>query len=229
MTDHHHSPDQHDHKHTDGHPHRHPNQPDEEDGHLTEFRLMEIALREILIEKQVIAQHELHDIYQKMDHRGPHNGARMIARAWSDPSYLDLVRRDATEAAKSIGLEPTWLNLIVVENEPRIHNVVVCTLCSCYPWPLLGLPPDWYKSRAYRSDIVRKPREILKGFGTNLPDDVEVRVHDSSADMRYLVMPMRPNGTEDWTEEHLARLITRDSMIGVTTALDPADVPPDNG
>ncbi len=205
------------HDHTHHHPH--PNQPDEEDGPFTEYRLLEIALRELLIEKDVITQAELHKTYRMMDDRGPHNGARMVAKAWSDPAYLDLMRRDATAAAKSIGLEPTWLNLIALENTDAVHNVVVCTLCSCYPWPLLGLPPDWYKSRAYRSDVVQNPRKILAEFGTTLPETVEVRVHDSSADMRYLVVPKRPEGTEGWSEEELAELVTRDSMIGVVPAL----------
>ncbi|MEP3674779.1 nitrile hydratase subunit alpha [Sulfitobacter sp.] len=206
------------------HHHPHPNQPDEEDGPFTEYRLLEVALRELLIEKDVITQAELHKTYQMMDDRGPHNGARMVAKAWSDPSYLDLMRRDATAAAKSIGLEPTWLNLIALENTNAVHNVVVCTLCSCYPWPLLGLPPDWYKSRAYRSDVVQNPRKVLAEFGTTLPDTVEVRVHDSSADMRYLVVPKRPVGTEGWPEEELAKLVTRDSMIGVVPALAPEDL-----
>jgi len=210
------------HDHTHHHPH--PNQPDEEDGPFTEYRLLEVALRELLIEKDVITQAELHRTYQMMDDRGPHNGARMVAKAWSDPSYLGLMRRDATAAAKSIGLEPTWLNLIALENTDAVHNVVVCTLCSCYPWPLLGLPPDWYKSRAYRSDVVQNPRKVLAEFGTTLPDTVEVRVHDSSADMRYLVVPKRPVGTEGWPEEELAKLVTRDSMIGVVPALAPEDL-----
>ncbi|MEP3441016.1 MAG: nitrile hydratase subunit alpha [Sulfitobacter sp.] len=210
------------HDHTHHHPH--PNQPDEEDGPFTEYRLLEVALRGLLIEKDVITQAELHRTYQMMDDRGPHNGARMVAKAWSDPSYLDLMRRDATAAAKSIGLEPTWLNLIALENTDAVHNVVVCTLCSCYPWPLLGLPPDWYKSRAYRSDVVQNPRKVLAEFGTTLPDTVEVRVHDSSADMRYLVVPNRPVGTEGWPEEELAKLVTRDSMIGVVPALAPEDL-----
>ena len=205
------------------HHHSHPNQPDEEDGPFTEYRLLEVALRELLIEKEVITQAELHKTYQMMDDRGPHNGARMVAKAWSDPVYLELMRRDATEAAKSIGLEPTWLNLIALENTDAVHNVVVCTLCSCYPWPLLGLPPDWYKSRAYRSDVVQNPRKVLAEFGTTLPETVEVRVHDSSADMRYLVVPKRPEGTEGWSEEELAELVTRDSMIGVVPALATED------
>ncbi len=206
------------------HDHTHPNQPDEEDGPFTEYRLLEVALRELLIEKDVITQAELHKTYRMMDDRGPHNGARMVAKAWSDPAYLDLMRRDATAAAKSIGLEPTWLNLIALENTDAVHNVVVCTLCSCYPWPLLGLPPDWYKSRAYRSDVVQNPRKVLAEFGTTLPETVEVRVHDSSADMRYLVVPKRPERTEGWSEEQLAELVTRDSMIGVVPALAKEDL-----
>ena len=214
----------HDHHHPHGsepHDHKHPDQPDEEDVPTSYYRVVEIALRELLISHSVIDEPELRAIHEKMDQRGPHNGARMIARAWSDEGYLERVRGNATEAAKELGLEPTWLNLIVLENTPDVHNVVVCTLCSCYPWPLLGLPPDWYKSRAYRSDIVTKPREILKRFGTSLPENTSVRVHDSSADMRYLVMPMRPANTEGWDEEALAQLVTRDSMIGVTAALPP--------
>lgn len=203
------------------HHHPHPDQPDEEDGPLNEYRLMEIALRELLIEKNVISQTELNQLYLKMDERGPQAGAAMIAKAWCDPHYRGLMRRDATQAAREIGLDPTWLNLIAVENTPALHNVVVCTLCSCYPWPLLGLPPDWYKSRSYRANVVRTPRDVLREFGTVLPDAVEVRVHDSSADMRYLVMPMRPDNTDGWDEAALAKLITRDSMIGVTQALAP--------
>ncbi|MEM7442136.1 MAG: nitrile hydratase subunit alpha [Pseudomonadota bacterium] len=209
---------------SDHHHHPHPNQPDEEDAPRTRFQVMEVALRELLIEKGIISLSEMRAVQENMDRRGPHNGARMVARAWSDPAYLDRVRENATEAAKELGLEPTWLKLIVLENTPRLHNLVVCTLCSCYPWPLLGLPPDWYKSRSYRSQAVDRPRELLKTFGTHIADDVEVRVHDSSADMRYLVMPVRPKGTDGWSEEQLAKLVTRDSMIGVTDALSPADL-----
>ena len=185
---------------------------------------MEIALRELLLEKAVITGDELRAVQEKMDRRGPHNGARMIARAWSDPAYRERLGKDATAAATELGLEPTWLKLIVLENTPKLHNLVVCTLCSCYPWPLLGLPPDWYKSRAYRSQAVDRPRELLAQFGTHLADDVEVRVHDSSADMRYLVMPVRPDGTDGWNEDQLAELVSRDSMIGVTTALVPSEI-----
>lgn len=216
-----HDHDHHDHGDHD-HDHAHaPPQPDEEDTPTTHHQLMEIALRELLVEKGVVGESELREVHEQMDRRGPHNGARMIARAWTDQSFLELMRTDATEAARQLGLEPTWLNLIVLENTPDVHNLVVCTLCSCYPWPLLGLPPDWYKSRAYRSDAVNKPRELLTRFGTTIADDVEVRVHDSSADMRYLVMPMRPTSTEGWTEDELTEIVTRDSMIGVTVPVNP--------
>lgn len=192
---------------------------DEDDRSLSDYQVLEIALRELLINKGVVTAAELRALHEKMDQRGPLNGARMVARAWCDADYLQLLRDDASAAARSLGLEPTWLNLIAVENTPETHNLVVCTLCSCYPWPLLGLPPDWYKSRTYRSDAVRRPREVLRQFGTVLPAEVEIRVHDSTADMRYLVIPMRPAGTEAWSQESLAGLVTRDSMIGVTQAL----------
>jgi len=215
------------HEHDDNlghdHEHRHPDQPDEEDTLHSYYQFLEIALRELLIEKRVIRQSELVDVHAMMDRRGPHNGARMIAKGWTDLDYLALMRKDATVAAQELGLEPTWLNLIVVENTLNQHNLVVCTLCSCYPWPLLGLPPDWYKSRAYRSDAVKRPRSLLRQFGTDLANDVSLRVHDSSADMRYLVMPMRPAETDGWSEEELARLVTRDSMIGVRVALTPQE------
>lgn len=206
------------------HHHEHPDQPDEEDQLTGYYQFMEIALRELLTENGTITEAELIDVHEMMDRRGPHNGARMVAKGWVDPDYRARLRRNATEAAKELGLEPTWLNLIVLENTKSLHNLVVCTLCSCYPWPLLGLPPDWYKSRAYRSDAVSRPRALLRQFGTELPDDVEVRVHDSSADMRYLVMPRRPDGTDGWSEEELARLVTRDSMIGVRPALEPHEL-----
>lgn len=165
-----HDHDDHDHDDHDHDDHDHaPPQPDEEDTPLTHFQLMEIALRELLVEKEVVSEAELRGIHEQMDRRGPHNGARMIARAWTDPGFRELIRTDATEAARQLGLEPTWLHLIVLENTPTLHNLVVCTLCSCYPWPLLGLPPDWYKSRAYRSDAVDKPASCSPGSAPPLP------------------------------------------------------------
>jgi nitrile hydratase subunit alpha len=156
-----------------------------------------------------------------MDARTPARGAKMVARAWVDPAYKARMLADGSAAAEEVGLEVGPLKLVVVENTPQVHNLIVCTLCSCYPRMLLGLPPDWYKSRPYRSRAVSEPRKVLAEFGTHVPDDVDVRVHDSTADMRYLVLPLRPAGTADWPEEKLAELATRDSMVGVAFARAP--------
>ena len=142
----------------------------------------------------------------------------MVARAWLDLAYKQRMLANGSKAAEEIGLDVGPLKLVVVENTSSVHNVIVCTLCSCYPRMLLGLPPDWYKSRNYRSRMVREPRAVLAEFGTVIPPDVAIRVHDSTADMRYLVVPKRPTGTENWSEAELARLVTRDSMIGVALA-----------
>jgi nitrile hydratase subunit alpha len=147
---------------------------------------------------------------------GPMNGAKVVARAWTDPAYKDRLRSDGTAAIKELGFEgPEGDHIVVVENTPTVHNLVVCTLCSCYPWPILGLPPKWYKAPPYRARAVREPRKLLAEMGTIVPDDVEIRVWDSSAEARYLVLPMRPAGTDDLSEEELAGLVTRDAMIGV--------------
>jgi nitrile hydratase len=138
-----------------------------------------------------------------------------VARAWRDPEYRRRMLSDGSQAAREVGLDVGPLKLVVVENTPSVHNVIVCTLCSCYPRMLLGLPPDWYKSRNYRSRVVREPRAVLGEFGTEIPSDVQIRVHDSTADMRYLVLPRRPEGTDALSEADLAKLVTRDSMIGV--------------
>jgi len=147
---------------------------------------------------------------------GPLNGAKVVARAWVDPSYKERLLEDGTAAIAELGFGGAeGDHMVVVENTPEVHNLVVCTLCSCYPWPVLGLPPAWYKAPAYRSRAVREPRGLLTELGSPLPDDVEVRVWDSSAEVRYLVLPERPTGTDDLTEEQLAARVTRDSMIGV--------------
>ena len=156
-----------------------------------------------------------------MEGRNPGRGARMIARAWVDPAYKQRLLTNANEAAAELGFEAGAFRILVMENTPAVHNLIVCTLCSCYPRTLLGLPPAWYKSLPYRSRAVREPRAVLREFGTVLPDGVEVRVHDSTADMRYMVMPMRPAGTEGWGEDALAELVTRDSLIGVALAAEP--------
>ena len=195
--------------------HGHPARSDLDDT-LTHYRAMEIALRELLIDKGVLTADEIRKRVEDMDNRSPVQGARVVARAWVDPEYKSLLLSDGGEACVVAGLDRGPYKLVVVENTPETHNVIVCTLCSCYPRWLLGLPPDWYKSRAYRSRVVREPRAVLREFGTEVPDEVSVRVHDSTADMRYLVLPRRPQGTEGWDEERLAQLVTRDAMIGVS-------------
>jgi nitrile hydratase len=209
----------HDHDHTQDHAHVHrsPPRPDQDDT-LTYYRAMEAAVRELLIDKGVFTAEDVRRQVENMDGRNAGRGAKMVARAWLDPAYKQRMLASGSEAAEEIGLDVGPLKLVVVENTPTVHNVIVCTLCSCYPRMLLGLPPDWYKSRNYRSRVVREPRTVLAEFGTVIPEDVLIRVHDSTADMRYLVAPRRPKGTENWSEAELARLVTRDSMIGVALA-----------
>jgi len=196
-----------------GHTHGAP-RPDQDDT-ITYYRAMEIAVRELLIDKGILTAGDVRRQVESMDARGPRGGAAMVARAWLDPSFKQRMLEDGSAAAREIGLEIGPLKLIVVENTPEVHNVIVCTLCSCYPRMLLGLPPDWYKSRNYRSRTVREPRAVLAEFGTEIPAEMRICVHDSTADMRYLVLPMRPQGTEHLTEAELIDLVTRDSMIGV--------------
>jgi nitrile hydratase len=208
--------DHHTHDHGDhAHGHRHPHQPDHDDT-LTYPRKLEIAVRELLIAKGVITADEVRKVVEDIESRTPEGGARVVAKAWTDAKFKEELLRDATTACTALGFDMALydVKLTVVENTPEVHNLVVCTLCSCYPRMLLGLPPAWYKSRAYRSRAVREPRAVLREFGLELPDTVAVRVHDSTADLRYLVLPMRPPGTEGLSEEALVRLVTRDSMIG---------------
>ena len=213
------SEERHAHDHQAGHTHP-PARPDTDDT-LTYYKAMEIAVRELLIEKNVISADDVRRAIEAMDARSPAQGARIVARAWIDPAYKARLLADPNAAIKELGIEPGAYRLVVLENSPRVHNLVVCTLCSCYPRGVLGLPPDWYKSRAYRSRAVREPRAVLREFGTEIADNVEVRVHDSTADMRYLVLPERPAGTEAMRESELAELVTRDSMIGVARARTP--------
>jgi len=187
----------------------------------TYYQTLEAAVRELLIEKGVFSADEVRRQIEDMDGRNAGMGAKMVARAWIDPAYKRRMLTDGNAAAEEVGLDRGLYKLVVVENTPHVHNVIVCTLCSCYPRWLLGLPPDWYKSRNYRSRVVREPRAVLYEFGLDLPDDVTVRVHDSNADMRYLVLPMRPSGTEEFSEEQLATTVTRDSMIGVAVPTVP--------
>jgi len=211
---------EHDHGHDHGHDHAHPTLPDEA-GSRGYYQRMEIAVRELLLAQGVFTADDVRRTVEDMDARSPAGGARVVARAWSDPAFKARLLENGTTACEELGVGMGPTKLVVVENTPEVHNLVVCTLCSCYPRMLLGLPPDWYKSRDYRSRAVREPRAVLAEFGTAVPDDVTVRVHDSTADMRYLVLPERPAGSEGLSELQLADLITRDSMIGVAKARQP--------
>jgi len=217
--------DHHDHVHTHCEKHRHPFQPDHDDT-LTYYRKLEIAARELLIAKGVITADEVRKVLQDIESRTPEGGARVVARAWTDPEFKARLLKDATSACESMGFEMALydVKLTVVENTPDVHNMVVCTLCSCYPTDVLGLPPMWYKSFAYRSRAVKEPRAVLADFGVTLPSETEIRVWDSTAETRYLVVPMRPAGTEGWTEAQLASLITRDCMIGAGLPKNPSEV-----
>jgi nitrile hydratase len=191
----------------------------------SEVALRVKALESLLVEKGLVDPAALDELIETYEHKvGPHHGARVVARAWSDPSFKQWLLRDPTGAIASLGYAGRQgEHMRVVENTPEVHNLVVCTLCSCYPWPVLGLPPVWYKSPPYRSRAVADPRGVLAEFGTELADDVEVQVWDSTSEVRFLVLPERPPGTDGWSEAELARLVTRNSMIGVERAKAPGD------
>ncbi len=181
------------------------------------------AIESLLVEKGLISTDAIDALVQTYEQDiGPLKGARVVARAWLDPDFKARLLADGANAIAEVGIEPSGNQLVVVENTPTVHNLVVCTLCSCYPWAVLGLPPTWYKSFAYRSRVVLEPRAVLREFGLELDDSVEVRVWDSSAEVRYLVLPERPPGTEGLSEVELAALVTRDAMIGVAEAAAPA-------
>ena len=189
-----------------------------------EAQILETSVRELLIEKGVVSNDEIRRAIEFMDSRGESLGARIVVRAWTDPEFKDRLLHNSDDALREFGIDMRPMELCVVENSEDIHNMVVCTLCSCYPRPILGIPPAWYKRRDYRSRAVREPRAVLQEFGTEFPDGKQVRVHDSNADLRYLVLPERPAGTEDWSDEQLEQLVTRDSMIGVSDVRDPAEI-----
>jgi nitrile hydratase alpha subunit len=193
----------------------HPHDPIEHAETQGYYQFLGDAVRELLIEKGVFTADHMRRAIEAMDERSPAQGARMVARAWLDPEYKARLLANGSAAAEELGIQLAGTKLVVVENTATVHNVIVCTLCSCYPRMVLGIPPAWYKSKAYRSRVVRDPRAVLAEFGTQIPDNIDLRVHDSTADMRYLVLPMRPDGTERLDEEALAALVTRDSMIGV--------------
>ena len=202
----------HDHGHEHGHHHREPE---------SVLSLRVRALESLLVEKKLVASEAVDRIVSAYEEDiGPHNGAKVVARAWLDPAYKQRLLADGTAAIEELGFG--GVDLKVVENRPGVHNMVVCTLCSCYPHALIGLPPVWYKSFEYRSRAVREPRVVLREFGLDLPENVEIRIWDSSAELRYLVLPERPAGTEGLSEAELAGLVSRDSMIGVAVARPPA-------
>ena len=178
------------------------------------------AIRDLLLEKGVITETDIQNQIEYQEARTPANGAKLVARAWVDPAFKQRLLADPKSACLEMGIDATAINeFVVLENTAKMRHMVVCTLCSCYPRPILGRPPDWYKSFNYRQRAVVDPRGIMREFGLELPDDIEVRVHDSTADIRYLVLPLRPPGTEGWSEADLAKLVTRDSLIGVMDPL----------
>lgn len=210
--DHHHDHHHHDHHHDDDH-----------GTVLSDVELRVRALESILVEKGYVDPAALDLLIETYETKvGPHNGAHVVAKAWSDPGYRDWLLKDATAAIQSLGyIGRQGEHMVAVENTPTTHNMVVCTLCSCYPWPVLGLPPVWYKSAPYRSRAVMDPRGVLQDFGVTLPTEKQIKVWDSTAEVRYLVLPERPKGAEGWSEEKLATLVTRDSMIGTGLARQP--------
>ncbi|MEA2995234.1 MAG: nitrile hydratase subunit alpha [Alphaproteobacteria bacterium] len=207
-----------DQRHDDDHHHDHGSE-------LSEMQLRVRALETILTEKGYVDPKALDLIIEAYETKiGPHNGARVVAKAWTDPDFKRRLLEDGSAAIATLGhTSRVGDHLVAVENTPRLHNMVVCTLCSCYPWEMLGLPPVWYKAAPYRSRAVKDPRGVLADFGVKLPNDTEIRVWDSTAETRFIVLPLRPAGTEGWSEERLADLVTRDSMIGTGLAKQPAE------
>jgi nitrile hydratase alpha subunit len=185
-------------------------------GAPSEYEIMSRAMQELLEEKGIITAEQVRRRMEQFEEEFPYRGSRVVAKAWVDPQFRKRLLDDGKAACAEMGVDLEVDRLIAVENTPEVHNIIVCTLCSCYPRALLGMPPTWYKSRNYRSRVVFEPRAVLKEFGTELPEHVTVRVHDSNADMRYVVIPMRPEGTTDWSEEQLAEILTRDTLVGVT-------------
>ena len=228
MHDPEHDHDEHERGHGTGHGtghgrHHGPFQKDHDTGPAGAYEVLEEAIRSLLIEKGVLTAQEIAAQVDLMDSRTPALGAKVVARAWVDAGFKRRLLKDTRAALSELGIDiGTLAEFATVENTPKVHNVIVCTLCSCYPKMLLGVPPAWYKSLAYRSRTVVDPRGVLADFGVELPKDVEVRVHDSTADLRYIVLPMQPKGTRGWTEAELARLVTRDSMIGTAVVAAPS-------
>jgi len=213
----------HDHEHDHEHDHDHDHEPGVHGAPLTDTQLRVRALESLLVDKGLVDPKALDALIDTYETKvGPRNGARVVAKAWVDPAYKQRLLADSTEAIAELGyIGRQGEDMVVLENTPKVHNMVVCTLCSCYPWPVLGLPPVWYKSAPYRARAVIDPRGVLREFGVSLGDDVEVRVWDSTAELRYLVLPERPAGTDGLSEDELAALVTRDAMIGVAKVPGP--------
>jgi nitrile hydratase subunit alpha len=221
MHDHDHDHDGHHHEH--GHDDPHALRKDHDAGPASSYEILEEAVRTLLIEKGVLTPQEIAAAVDLMDSRSPALGGKVVARAWTDPAFKKLLLKDTRAALKQMDIDIGHVaEFATVENTPQVHNVIVCTLCSCYPKMLLGIPPAWYKSLAYRSRTITDPRGVLTEFGVHVPEDVEVRVHDSTADLRYIVLPMRPKSTKGWSEEELASIVTRDCMIGTAVPQVPA-------
>jgi len=220
-----HDHDDHDHDHDDDHGHGHPHAPPQKDhdtGPASAYEVLEEAIRQLLIEKGVLTPQEIAAQVDRMDSRTPALGAKAVARAWVDPAFKRRLLADTRAALLELDIDiGTLAEFRTVESTAKVHNVIVCTLCSCYPKMLLGIPPAWYKSLAYRSRAVADPRGVLAEFGVEVPKGVEVRVHDSTADLRYLVLPMRPKATRGWSEAELAAIATRDCMIGTAVPTVP--------
>lgn len=217
--EHGHDHDHHGHDHADAHAPR----KDHDAGEMSPYEVLEEAMRLLLIEKDVLTEKEIAAQIDVIESRSPALGAKVVAKAWTDAAFKSKLLADTRGALADLGVDIGSLaEFRVVENTPKTHNVIVCTLCSCYPKMLLGIPPAWYKSLAYRSRTVIDPRGVLKEFGVTFPDSVEVRVHDSTADLRYIVLPMRPKGTEGWSEAKLAAIVSRDCMIGTAVPQVPA-------
>lgn len=211
--------------HTHAHDHDHDSHApvnEHDDGPPGEYEIMSRAMQELLEQKGIITAEQVTRRMELFDEEFPYHGAQVVARAWVDPAFKQRLLADGRTACAELGAMLEAERLIAVENTPEVHNVIVCSLCSCYPRALLGMPPTWYKSRNYRSRVVFEPRAVLREFGTVLPDGVTVRIHDSNADMRYLVVPMRPAGTEGWSEERLTGILSRDTLVGVTVPKVPA-------
>ena len=204
------------HDHDHDHDHDRTFQPDIEDLVPSRYELMTYAMKELLVEKGHVTDEEIRKCQDRLESIEPAQGSRVIAKAWTDEAFKQRLLDDGNAALSELGIDSGGAKMTVVENTDDVQNVVVCTLCSCYPRAVLGMPPDWYRSKAYRSRVVIEPRVVLKEFGTDIPDDMTVRVHDSLADLRYLVIPKRPAGTDNWSEDQLAGIVSRDNMVGVT-------------